>query len=480
MTNNLLADVVDIRRWLEVDAQTPFDRRVARDREIGRSLDSSDDLKRVLGWWRTVRTDDVEHFGLRLTRLVGLACVLLFAGGLLFGMAVSSVAFGYDGSHPVNLLALLGVLVGTPLILLVLTLIFLLPVRLPGVDAVRDAVSVLNPGRWVGAWLDRFSGLRLHGGFSTRETAFARWQLSVFSQWFAIGFFTGVLLLGWMRVAVTDLAFGWSTTLEVDAATIHAVFGTLSIPWQNWLPAAVPDLNLVEVSRFNRLETAPISTERAVQLGGWWPFVLMTIVVYGLVPRLLLLAVGRWRAASATRSMLCQNSEVVGLLDRLAAPHLGFEQEEEDGAVVESGRAPAPPLTERAGNTGILIYNDALGSGAAASWAGAELGVAGARSAAVGVWLPSDDVREKLAAFGSDLERLVVFTKGWEPPLLEFSDLLSLTRENIGNDATIVVVPIDAAGSRVTSSDRDVWARFLARHEDPKLYVMPASGEIGT
>ena len=133
----------------------------------------------------------------------------------LFGVGVGSVAFAYDGSHPVNLLALLGVLVGMPLCLLLLTLVFLLPVRIPGLASVREAVSVLNPGRWAGAWLDRFSGLTLYGGFSDGQSGFARWQLVVFSQWLACGFFVGVLSVGWMLVAVTDLAFGWSTTLRV-------------------------------------------------------------------------------------------------------------------------------------------------------------------------------------------------------------------------------------------------------------------------
>jgi hypothetical protein len=66
----------------------------------------------------------------------------------------------------------------------------------------------------------------------------------------------------------------------------------------------------------------------------------------------------------------------------------------------------------------------------------------------------------------------VLFTKGWEPPLLEFSDQLTELRTALGPERTIVVVPIDTAGRSVTAADHSVWAEFLGRHGDRKLYVM--------
>jgi hypothetical protein len=68
----------------------------------------------------------------------------------------------------------------------------------------------------------------------------------------------------------------------------------------------------------------------------------------------------------------------------------------------------------------------------------------------------------------------VVFTKGWEPPLLEFADFLALLRDAVGPERTVTVVPIDTRGRTVAAADRDVWASFLGRQPDPKLYVMHA------
>ena len=47
---------------------------------------------------------------------------------------------------------------------------------------------------------------------------------------------------------VTDVAFGWSTTLHFDATTFHAVAKALSTPWAWLFPHAVPSAQLVELA----------------------------------------------------------------------------------------------------------------------------------------------------------------------------------------------------------------------------------------
>ncbi|MDZ7686073.1 MAG: DUF2868 domain-containing protein [Gammaproteobacteria bacterium] len=73
-----------------------------------------------------------------------------------------------------------------------------------------------------------------------------------------------------------------------------------------------------------------------------------------------------------------------------------------------------------------------------------------------------------------ETHRVVVLTKGWEPPLLSFVDFLERLRERLGEGALIVVVPLDAAGNDVDAKGREVWATALARSEDARLYVAEA------
>ena len=79
-----------------------------------------------------------------------------------------------------------------------------------------------------------------------------RWLLARWSHLCATAFFAAVLSTALALVVFTDLAFGWSTTLEVSASRIHDLARALALPWRAALPEAVPSLELVEVSRYFR------------------------------------------------------------------------------------------------------------------------------------------------------------------------------------------------------------------------------------
>ncbi len=475
MTRSLLADVVDIRRWLDDDAEQPLERRFERDRAIGATLSATAPLDRIRAWWSQVNEPEPASPGMRIANYRRLARLLLWVLGLLLGLGLGTLAFAYDGNHPVNLLALLGVLVGMPFLLLLLTLILLLPGRVPGFAALRETLATMNPGRWAGAWLDRFSGSQLFAGFGTPSTGFARWQLVEFSQWLAVGYFLGVLLAATILVAVTDLAFGWSTTLELSAEGVHGAFLFLAWPWQSWLSTAVPDLALVEASRFFRLDTAPVAASDAQALGRWWPFVLMTILVWGLLPRCVLLLVSRWRLGAETRALLCRAPEVLALLERLAPLPVEFRNLDESEPVSLGSVAPAPSGEAWDETAGVVIWNEALVAPAARDVLTRLIGTPASEPLTLGA-ASSRNGSGDLAKLPADVERVLVLTKGWEPPLLEFSDFLEMLRGHVGNRATIAVVPLNVARDGIDAADRAIWAEFLQRQASEGVYVLSATG----
>ena len=476
MSDSQLALLVDVKNALSEDADTPYSERLERDRAIGRDLaENLSAADQLLAWWRTTADPVSPTAGERVVRLRRMVSAVLCLIGALLGMSLSTIVFGYDGAYPVNLFALLGVVVGIPFVLLILTLL-LLPGWIPGLGVVSDAVSGISPSRWVGIWLDRYSRLNLFSTYSDqrRRSSFARWQLIVFSQWLAVGFFLGVLLVAWLLVVVTDLAFGWSTTLQADSAVVYGALNTLASPWSAWLPVAVPDLELVAASRFYRLEADGLSSARAVQLGEWWPFVLMVIVVYGLLPRVALLVAGYWRLRLATRSLLVADPDTAALLDRLALPVVGYEGEASDEESVDSSTVASPPSVEAGVTTQALVWNDAVGTAAATDWLSAHHSAQLAQPIQLSVLQDLAERTAALQAIDKDVRRIVIFTKGWEPPLLEFSDFLELIRENVAADVSLMVVPLDVSGVKVQAAERDIWARALTNVDDARLYVVDA------
>ena len=472
----LFEDAIDVPLWLETDRLTPYAARIRRDRDIARRTPQGDHAQRVRAWWRSAAPDG-GGAGARLDRLRTLVTVVMVAAGTLTGVAVALAAFAYDGSQPVNVVRLLALLVGVQLVLLVLTLL-LLPGRVPGLRHVQDLLVALNPGGWAVAAFRKLARAnpdvaRLFDRHSPRAAAgrFAKWQLLYWSQTAAVAFNVAALVTAIMLVTFSDLAFGWSTTLDVDPAAVARAVQAIAAPWAALAPAAVPSAALVEQSQFFRLEGGAPAAGSPRALGAWWPFTIFALVTYGLLPRLALLTLAAVRLRAATAALLLDDPRVTALLDRMAAPEIETAAAEHDEAPPpEIGLPPARdrPIT---GNARALIWESSLPTDAVRDYARRHLGLDVTVVAAAGTGELTADraALERLAADAS--QTLVVFTPAWEPPLLELLDFLAELRRRAGASASIVVAPVPDGPREVTDVERATWSRAIARLADPHLYV---------
>ncbi len=137
--------------------------------------------------------------------------------------------------------------------------------------------------------------------------------LQHFSLWFALGLLAcfGAYLL------LTDLAFGWASTLDIGATGVHRLVQALAWPWHALWPAAVPDLSLVEHSRFRH--ERPLGDLPGLS-GQWWRFLLMCLLVYVLLPRILAYLWLRLRLARAQARLFRQDPCLAGWWQRLHLP----------------------------------------------------------------------------------------------------------------------------------------------------------------
>lgn len=475
--STLFETAIDVPEWLEADRQTPYAERARRDREIARQSPQGDRVARVRAWWREVAPDTAEGAGARLDRLRTTLTIAMAAAGTITGVAVALAAFAYDGSQPVNVVRLLALLVGVQLVLLALTLT-LLPGRFPGLRHVQDLLTTLNPGAWAaGVYLKlaRASpdAARLFEPHAPRPAArrFVKWQLLYWSQTAAVAFNLAALVSAIMLVTFSDLAFGWSTTLDVDAATATRIVHGIAWPWASFAPLAVPSAELVEQSQFFRLERAEAVAGSPRALGAWWPFTVLALVTYGLLPRLGLLALAAARLRAATRALLLEDARVTALLDRMASPAIETAAEQHDDAPPpEIGLATAGerPMT---GSARALIWENSLPADAARSYARRHLGLDVLDVAEAGAGRLTTD-RAALELVASErTQTLIVFTPAWEPPLLELRDFLAELRRRVGPAASIVVAPVPDGPRAVTDVERATWRRAIAQLADPRIYL---------
>ncbi len=477
-STTLFEDAIDVPLWLEADRATPFADRSRRDRAIASQLTVAAADARVRGWWQRLGIQSHEHTGARLQRTRRLVTAVMTMIGAVVGSGVALAAFHYDGTRPVNVVTLLAVLVITQLVLLALTLL-LIPRGVPGLRAVQDLLETINPGALAASIYRKIAAVPAgvaplfgwHPGRSTAAGRFAKWQLLFWSQTFAVAFNCAAIATGVALVTFTDLAFGWSTTLHLDAAGVARIVDVLSTPWQSWAPAAVPDQTLIERSLFFRLDgTRALDVGASRALTGWWPFTILAMLTYGLIPRLALWSLSVARLRTATHGLLLEDPRVTALLDRMATPAIETNAVEPENPRAANRLPDAAHQRAPVGAAHAIIWGRSIDSALAEAHARRTLGVSLSKVVEAGGGRTLDDDRTAIDGVRGAAS-VVVFTRAWEPPLLEFLDFLVALRTALGADTSIVVSPIGENGGAVESSQQETWARAIGRACDPHLYL---------
>ena len=458
---------MQIHAWLAEDADLSGHSRLQRDRQISEeqqlaTLVTERPREAVLQWWQAAGVEDNEHVE-RINGVVQLFGVVLLVSGMLLGIGSAALALRYDGSFPVSLIGVLVIFVLFPGLLLVLTLLSSMPLvaRTPGVR-----FGLLGSRRWLLGLLDRYMDTRLLYAWGAKE-GYARcawWLVTERMQWFAVGFFVGALANALFTFVTTDIAFGWSSTLDLSAEGVWQILHGLAIPWAAWLPAAAPSLELVEISRFFKLEE--ISDPATVaELGSWWPFVLMCIAVWGLLPRLVLLLVARRRIAHHAGLLVMDHPEIAALLDRLATP--AFDRRD-DSAPRRAG--DDAELAAIVPDSAVLRHSVALMWNAAPAPQGA---------VEVGSLISTEARAAAIAELSDDVSHVYLYAKGWEPPVLSLTDVVQQISKRFDHDVTIVVKPAALADVPLTAQDLHVWRAAMAKSGLSRLYVDAEVAEGG-
>jgi hypothetical protein len=477
----VLSRLQRLRALLDQDEQRDLSALHARDRAIALDLavPASSPHRQILAW-ASARDPTINAAGDEGT---GLTPLLFLLGGLL-GVLACAGALYFEGGERVNVVSLLGLLVGLQLASLLLTLLGMAPgalQRLVGLRGLAEALQVLSPSaavvRGMRRWLPRGSAaLALLGAGARRDlrlyARLRRWTLWSLSQAFAVAFNLGAAACFLLLVVFTDLAFGWSTTLDVAAEPVARAMQALAVPWASLHPEAVPDLELVRASRYFRAE--PLAPVDAQRLGRWWPFVFACLLTYGLLPRLVLWAFAAWRRRVAVRWTLLHLPGAQELLHRL-----NRELVSTHGPAQSAPAQSPPPVPARvsvapgSGSCSLVAWGDLeLDGEALLGPVRAACGLDPVEvHAAAGRRGPAED-QEVLQALTLSRRPVVVAVKSWEPPLSELVDFLQALRTASDDVRPLVVVPLPQPGRPGPDpADVGVWRARLARTGDPWLSV---------
>ena len=503
-----LIDLLDLEAQLARDRDTDPLALEARDRTL---LISGRDAPTQRGtlihrWLAALRERDPQAFfpGGAVTRALSGLRALLAVAGLLLGWGAAAAVLHYTGGHPVNVWDFLLAFVGVQLLLLVLLVTtFLIPmaaIGAPLVGVLRGLFRAVYP--WLaarGAGEQPAQWRTLWHRLGARRSLYHRvepWLLLGLTQAFGVAFNVGALLCLARLVVFSDIAFSWSTTvLQLDAQRFHALVGHLAAPFGWAFPDAIPSVELVEATRFSRLEGAYFlsGTGRAASpdlVGGWWPFLAAALAFYGLFPRLLTLGVARGASSWVLARLPLDDVEVSRLVRRLGEPHVETrspvpEATRERSLLPPRAASPRPDAPAPGARCAVVLWRDLP--------AGPELQAALSRR--TGCATTSTDLH---TAGGVDFEegardwsgrlagadRVALVAEGWEAPDRSVRRLLTDLRRAAGPRRPLTVWLVDEAGvdeagagvRPAPEAQLTLWREELGRLEDPYLAVEPLGG----
>jgi hypothetical protein len=406
-----------------------------RDHAIGARCPHGGDLARLTCWIDAV-TPDRQTPVARPVDPATVATLLRF-GALLAGALVMLGFMLASDRALVNVFVFL-------LLFVVMQLVFSLGAALVMLRTLRGGnpgVFALNPARLVlaRAMPDDMT-LRDHA-------AVGRLLLLRYGQELGALFTCGAMLGFIGALGFTDFSFVWGSTFGVSDGAVEAVTGALGAPWSGWLPAASVSPEMIAVTRYQPAlpDLATVSDDNR---RGWWPFLLMCMAVYALLPRLLLWLVSRLAFRRELGRALVQEPGAAAVLSRMRAPDVSTRATE-----AEAGDGNA--LLDIDEGVMLLDWAGALRDGDLARLDGLARVPEDNRFAA-GLGSPDDDQQVVQAINRYRPETLLVAVRAWEPPMADLADVLAGVQGVAHCSLCLVPLP----GRTVTEHSAEEWSAF--------------------
>ena len=400
-------------------------------------------------------------YGVTLT-LVLIAFVL----GLLSGIGLLS----YNGEEPVNVIYFMAMVIFLPLFTILLTLISMLRAR-----SARSVLVHLSPA----FWMEKMLGL-LPGKIQENIQAFkinpllANWVIIKRSQMIALFFSLGLLMALLGGVVTKDIAFAWSTTLHITPETFHSFLTTAALPWRDFVPSAVPSMELIEQSHYFRLGDR-LSEEmitHASQLGEWWRFLAFSTIFYAIFLRFLILLLSSFGLSRAVKQSLLTLKGSRKLLREINEPIISTHTKQTKAASASNDKGYGQIV-----NTLDTSYDSVQG------WAITEdelsvltdsMKVIAPVHAEVG---GTNSFEEDNEVISNSHGEVLLFVKAWEPPTMDFIDYLKDLSLKVDK---VIVMPVGTTENLYKAKEKeiDVWENKLSLDEEVKVWLKRSSAKV--
>ncbi len=517
-----LKDIIDLEYLIRLDDEfdTIEETRVCqiRDRDIyTRINDTSLDRRSLLLRWLAHRK--VQFSGNRekkgVTFLPGTLFFTLYhamiyimvVAGLVLGLSIVTSFLAYHGARPVNVSLFITVFILLPLVLTVLSAFFGVR-KLFGRKAATNAASFSGVHSFLSSLM--FKGLPqflqkldwdvFKKSLETIEyTALIIkikkqqyqelffWPFFNLTSLFSISFSTGALLGTLFRVMVSDMAFGWQSTILTSSGTVHMIVSKLAWPWAGLIPLsmAYPGLEQIEGSRIVLKDG--ISVLATQDLVSWWPFLCLGLFFYAVLPRGIMILTGLLVQRRALDGFDFNGQAFNDLIARMQAPLLSVETQEnpvsqavEENPIKHMGKIPEylDDPNNQGQTAGVLLSREAYAPDAEnVVLQGIEASMFYAVKQCLDITFNFDEDEIAIKKIDpDDIDQVILVQEVWQPPIRGLLFYIKQLQAALPNKVPVLVLLTNDAGQQELTVaeddiDFDIWKKAVFKLANPNIHV---------
>jgi len=388
---------------------------------------------------------------------------------LFLGVLSGVTLLSYNGHEPVNVVYFMVMVIILPLLTMTMTLFSMLKA-----NSAQSVLVHLSPAYWMEKII-KFLPIGIQEKLDDFQInpLLGNWIIIRRSQLIALFFSIGLLLALMTVVATKDIAFAWSTTLNISAEGFHQFLSTLSIPWSRWLPDAVPSLTLIEQSQYFRLGDR-LSEEmitHASQLGEWWKFLAMSTLFYAVFLRFIMYLIATVGLKKALEKSFLSLEGVTRLLREMNEPMISTSSNSQEAEFVSFVDEAVPTLYTLDSHydsvqgwaipkEDLMVINDTMQIENTTLYE-----VGGGNSFA--------EDSEVITQSGGVV---LLYVKAWEPPTMDFMDYIA---ELLPKVEKLIIYPIGTRADNYKAQSKfvDIWARKISPLKEKKIWLKRAKTE---
>src|SRR6056297_1988443 len=465
--------------------------------------------RELAGLWLRARRQEYQRQQLPLPGQIWretttFSAVLLFLLSLLIGSGMAASFLRYDGTTPVNVSGFFALFILVQLLLLFLNLALLGYRSVRRIKAPQSVLYALLGQGLSNLFTSLLKRSQKHLSASRRLDLQAvsgslqqfrqvygnllLWPAFILLQLAGSGFNLGVLLTLLAKISFTDIAFGWQSTLPLTDAFLAELVRLIALPWAWLLPHdwAYPGLEQIIGSKIVLIEGNLRLTSAGVV--SWWPFLLGGILVYGLLPRLLLLGWGSYQLHSGLKNLPCDSAAFRQLRRRMLTPLVHTEAQQQIpplAARQEPTPKPELPKLSLTGSGLLVLIPDELWDACPIDLLTPHLGNLDKGSPLVAIRYGAIEQsgtalldQISITLEDQNLAGIVMIQEAWQPPIREVTTRLEQLRRMIGASAPLAVALVgrpvaDNPLTPVHSQDLSIWLKTTQALADPYLDDFP-------